>query len=114
MIKNYGDKKLSKTGSHRRAMFSNMLSSLIMNEKLITTMPKARELKRFFDRTVNTARKQDYDSLKSVLRNKEAFKKMVEVIAPRYKERKSGFTSVLKVGERRGDASMMALVKLVD
>lgn len=114
MIKNHGDKKLSKTGSHRRAMFANMLSSLIINEKLVTTLPKAKELSRFFDRTVNTAQKQNYSGLKSVLRNKDAFKKMVEVIAPRYKDRKSGFSSVLKIGERKGDAAMTALVKLAD
>lgn len=114
MIKNHGDRKLSKTGSHRRAMFANMLSSLVINEKVMTTLAKAKELSKFFDRTVNAARKQNYSDLKSILRNKEAFKKMVEVIAPRYKDRKSGFTSVLKVAERRGDAAMVALVRLVD
>jgi len=114
MIKNYGYRKLSKTGSHRKAMFANMLSSLIMNEKIITTFPKAKELGRFMDKVISEAKKQNYSELKSTIRNKNAFKKMVEVIAPRYQGKNSGFTSIMKIGPRKGDASLMALIKLVD
>jgi large subunit ribosomal protein L17 len=114
MIKNHGSKKLSKTGSHRKAMFANMMSSLIMSEKVVTTFPKAKELRRFFDMAVNKLQKKDYARVRQMIRNKEAFKKLTEVLNPRFKDKKSGFTSVIKIGERKGDASMMALVKLVD
>ena len=114
MIKNYGDKKLSKTGSHRRAMFANMLSSLIMSEKVITTFPKAKELGRFMDKVISDAKKQRYSDVKSAVRNKIAFKKIIDVIAPRYQSKSSGFTNIIKIGPRKGDASLMALIKMAD
>lgn len=114
MIKNHGAKKLSKTGQHRRAMFANMLSSLIINERIITTLPKAKELQRFADIAISNAKNGRYSILKGMIRDKSAFKKIVEVITPRYKERNSGFTTLVRIAERRGDASLMAMVKLVD
>lgn len=114
MIKSHGAKKLSKTGSHRRAMFANMVSSLMMNEKIVTTFPKAKELRRFADNVIADAKNSKYDNVRSFVRSKQAFKKIVDVIAPRYKTRTSGFTSVMKIGTRRGDATLMAMVKLVD
>lgn len=114
MIKNYADRKLSKTGSHRRAMFRNMISSLIMNEKIITTSPKAKELKRFFEKVVNDAIKTKYSNVRSMVSNKEAFKKLISVIVPRYKEKSSGYITLVNVGYRRGDNSLKTMVKLVD
>ncbi|MEF3280390.1 MAG: 50S ribosomal protein L17 [Elusimicrobiota bacterium] len=114
MIKCYGDKKLSKTGSHRKAMFKNMMTSLIMNEKIVTTSAKAKELRRFFDKLVNDAKKNNYLKLKSEISDKSAFKKLIGVLAPRYKDRVSGYTTLINVGYRRGDNSLLTMVKLVD
>ncbi|HBE88184.1 MAG TPA: 50S ribosomal protein L17 [Elusimicrobia bacterium] len=114
MIKNLGARKLSKTGSHRRAMFSNMISSLLMHEKVTTTVPKAKELKRFAEKVITAAKKGNRTSVRSSLRgNRQACDKVLETIAPRYKERNGGYTRILKLGPRRGDATEMALVKLV-
>ncbi|HNT96971.1 MAG TPA: 50S ribosomal protein L17 [Elusimicrobiales bacterium] len=114
MIKNLGARKLSKTGSHRRAMFSNMISSLLLHEKVTTTVPKAKELKRFAEKVITAAKKGQHVSVRSSLRgNRQACEKALGAIAERYKTRNGGYTRVLKLGPRRGDATEMALVKLV-
>lgn len=114
MIKNLNGSKLSKTGAHRRAMFRNMLTSLIMEEKVVTTLPKARTLKRYADTVITDAKKGRYFNVRSWVNNKDAFKKLVNVLSPRYKEKSSGYTSIIKIGNRKGDAALMAMVKLVD
>jgi len=114
MIKNNGDKKLSKTGSHRNAMFRNMMTSLIMSEKIITTAPKAKELRRFFDTLLNDAKKNNYSNIRSSINNKDAYTKLMHVLAPRYKDRVSGYTTLINVGIRKGDNSLITMVKLVD
>jgi large subunit ribosomal protein L17 len=114
MIKNLGYRKLSKTGSHRRAMFSNMTSSLLMHEKVVTTLPKAKELRRYAEKVITAAKKGSLVRLRGELRgNRQAYTKALETIAPRYKDRKGGYTRILKLGPRRGDATEMAVVKLV-
>lgn len=113
MIKNLGHRKLSKTGSHRRAMFSNMATSLLMHEKVETTLPKAKELRRVVERVIADAKNGRHVQVRKVIKDKEAYKKVVEVIALRYKDRNGGFTRTLKVGPRKGDATEMAMVKLV-
>lgn len=114
MIKSYGDKKLSKTGSHRASMFRNMMTSLVMNEKVITTNAKARELRRFFDTLVNDAKKNNYSKVRSGVNSKEAFEKITRVLAERFKSRNSGYTSLVNIGYRKGDNTLLTMVKLVD
>jgi large subunit ribosomal protein L17 len=114
MIKNYGGRKLSKTGAHRRSMFSNMMTSLIMNEKIITTNAKAKELRRFFDKMMNYAKNNQYYILKSMVRDKDAFKKVINVLVPRFRERNSGYTTLVNVGWRKGDNAPLTLIKLVE
>ena len=114
MIKSYGDRKLSKTGSHRAAMFRNLITSLIMNEKIVTTNAKAKELRRFFDTIINDAKKNNYSRIRSGVNGKEAFDKITRVLSERFKSRNSGYTSLVNVGYRKGDNTLLTLVKLVD
>lgn len=113
MIRNLGARKLSRTGSHRRAMFSNMASSLLLHEKVETTLPKAKELRRVVERVIADAKNNRRVEVRRVIKDKAVYHKVFDVIAPRYKERDGGFTRILKLGARRGDAAEAALVKLV-
>lgn len=114
MIKNYGDRKLSRIPSHRRAMFRNMMVSLAINEKIVTTLPKAKELKKFFDRLINDAKKGKIDEVKQDINDKNAFKKIMTVLVPRYNSRHSGYTTLINVGYRKGDNALLTMVKLVE
>ncbi len=113
MIRNLGARKLSRTGSHRRAMFSNMATSLLQHEKVETTLPKAKELRRVVERVIADAKNGRYIQVRQVVKDKVVYHKVFDVLAPRYKERPGGFTRILKLGARRGDAAEKALVKLV-
>ena len=113
MIRNLGARKLSRTGSHRRAMFSNMATSLLLHEKVETTLPKAKELVKVAERVIADAKNNRWVEVRRVIRDKAVYQKVFDVIAPRYKERDGGFTRILKLGARRGDATETALVKLV-
>jgi large subunit ribosomal protein L17 len=113
MINNLGARKLSRTGSHRRAMFSNMATSLLLHEKVETTLPKAKELRRVVERVIADAKNGRHVEVRRVIRDKTVYHKIFDVIAPRYKERSGGFTRIPKLGARRGDAAEAALVRLV-
>lgn len=114
MIKNLGRRKLSKTGSHRKAMFSNMTSSLIMREKIKTTLPKAKELRIFAEKVITNAKKDKRGEVRRYLKDKNACDKLFDVVAPRYRERNGGYTRILKAGPRKSDRTEMAFIKLVD
>lgn len=114
MIKNLGYRKLSKTGSHRRAMFANMATSLLLHEKITTTLPKAMELRRVVEGIVNDAKKGRKMEVRKAVRSRDVYNKIFDVIAPRYKDRAGGCTRILRLGARRGDAAETAMVKLVD
>ncbi len=110
-------RKLNRTSSHRKAMFANMASSLIEHEQIVTTLPKAKELKPFMDKLVTLSKKGDLGSRRLALsrtRNKAMTKKLFDVLGPRYKDRQGGYTRVLKAGFRHGDNAPMAVIELVD
>ena len=112
-----GARKLNRTSSHRKAMFSNMAVSLVTHEQIKTTLPKAKELRRIVDRLVTLSKKGDLASRRlaaSPLRDEAMAKKLFEVLGPRYKERSGGYTRVLKAGFRYGDSAPMAVIELVD
>ena len=112
-----GYRKLNRTHEHRKAMFANMVSSLIEHEQIKTTLPKAKELKRIADRIITLGKRGDLNSRRIAtgeLRQDAAVKKLFDTLAPRYKDRNGGYTRVLKAGFRYGDASPMAIVELVD
>ena len=111
-----GNKKFGRTTSHRLALFKNLSISLIKYEKIETTVTKAKELKRYFDKLVTDAKVGDFNSHRAVfakLQDKEAVKKLVNEIAPQYNGRNGGYTSITKTDVRRGDASQMAIIELV-
>jgi len=112
-----GYRKLNRTHEHRKAMFANMVCSLVEHEQIKTTLPKAKELKRIIDKMITLGKKGDLHSRRiaqSRMRQEDAVKKLFDVIGPRYKERSGGYARVLKAGFRYGDMAPMAIIELVD
>ena len=112
-----GYRKLNKTGEHRKALFKNMLNSLIKYEQIITTLPKAKELKPQIDKVITLGKKKELNNKKrlfSKLQNKNSVKKVFDVFSERYSKRKGGYSRVLRAGFRTGDDSPMAVIELVD
>ena len=110
-------RKLNRTSSHRTAMFANMAASLIEHEQIVTTLPKAKELRPVVEKLVTLAKRGDLAARRLAaarLRNEEMAKKLFETIGPRYAERSGGYTRVLKAGFRYGDNAPMAVIELVD
>ena len=110
-------RKLNKTASHRKAMFANMSSSLIQHEQIVTTLPKAKELRPFVEKLVTLAKKGDLNSRRIAIartRDKEMTKKLFDILGPRYKDRQGGYIRVLKAGYRYGDNAPMAVIEFVD
>ena len=113
----YSGRKLNKTGSHRRAMFRNMTASLVEHELIKTTLPKAKELRRFAEPLITLAKDDSVANRRLAfdrLRNKEAVGKLFSELGPRYQERPGGYLRILKCGMRTGDNAPMAFVELVD
>jgi len=112
-----GYRKLNRTHTHRKAMFSNMVVSLIEHEQIKTTLPKAKELRRFADRMISLGKKgtlHDRRRAFSFLRDDAAVSKLFSALAERYADRPGGYTRVLKAGYRYGDNAPMAVIELVD
>lgn len=110
-------RKLNRTTSHRKAMLANMAASLIEHEQIITTLPKAKEMKPYMDKLITLAKKGDLHARRLAvarIRNRDAVAKLFEVMGERYAERNGGYTRVLKAGYRHGDNAPMAVIELVD
>lgn len=110
-------RKLNRTSSHRKAMFSNMAASLIEHELIRTTVPKAKELRRVIEPLITLAKNDSVANRRlafSRLRSIEAVKKLFNTVAPNHASRPGGYTRVLKCGFRAGDSAPMAYVELVD
>ena len=110
-------RKLNRTASHRKAMFANMSASLIEHEQIVTTLPKAKELRPFVEKLVTLAKKGDLSSRRlaqSRIRDEAQTKKLFDVLGPRYAERQGGYIRVLKAGFRYGDSAPMAVIEFVD
>ena len=117
MKHNIKNKKLNRTSSHRKAMFMNMSNSLIKHEQITTTLPKAKELKRFVEKIITLGKKGNLESRRkaiSILQDQQMAKKTFEVLAVRYKERNGGYTRIVKLGNRFGDNAPTAVIELVD
>ena len=111
------NRKLNRTHEHRKAMFANMVCSLIEHEQIQTTLPKAKELKKIVDKYITLGKKGSLHSRRqaiSRLKQNSAVIKLFETLAPRYKERNGGYTRVLKAGFRYGDAAPLAVIEFVD
>ncbi len=109
--------KLGRTASHRKAMLSNMMTSLFVHERITTTQTRAKELKRTAERVITFAKQGDLHARRRVLRvieDKQVVAKLFDELGPRYKSRNGGYTRVVKLGPRRGDGAFMSIVELVD
>ena len=109
--------KLGRTAPHRKAMLSNMMASLFINERVTTTQARAKELKRTAERVLTCAKQGDLHARRRVLRviaDKQVVAKLFDELGPRYKSRNGGYTRLIKLGPRRGDGALMSIVELVD
>ena len=112
-----GARKLNRTSSHRKAMFSNMAVSLLIHEQIKTTLPKAKDLRRIADKMITLGKRGTLHTRRqafSYLRDEAAVSKLFAALAERYKDRNGGYTRVLKAGFRYGDNAPMAVIELVD
>jgi large subunit ribosomal protein L17 len=110
-------RKLGKKPSHRKAMFANMSASLIKHEQIVTTLPKAKELRPVVEKLVTLAKKGGLHARRqaiSEVRDIAQVKKLFEVIAPRYGERHGGYTRIMKAGFRYGDNAPVAVIEFVN
>jgi large subunit ribosomal protein L17 len=112
-----GHRKLGRTTAHRTAMFANMAASLIKHEQIVTTLPKAKELRPFVEKLVTLAKRGDLHARRiaiSRVRDVTQVGKLFETLGPRYKVREGGYIRVLKAGFRHGDNAAMAVIEFVD
>ncbi|AXK79593.1 50S ribosomal protein L17 [Pseudolabrys taiwanensis] len=110
-------RKLGKKPAHRKAMFANMSASLIKHEQIMTTLPKAKELRPVVEKLVTLAKKGGLHARRqaiSQVRDVDMVKKLFEVLGPRYKERNGGYTRIMKAGFRYGDSAPVAVIEFVD
>lgn len=110
-------RKLGRTSSHREALFRNQLQSLVLNERIITTLPKAKELRPIAERVITKGKHGTVHDRRWVLRwvlNRDLVKKVFDVISPRFQERPGGYLRIVKLGPRQGDGTEMAVLELVE
>ncbi len=113
----YARRKLGRTSAHRTAMFANMSASLIKHEQIVTTLPKAKELRPFVEKLVTLAKKGGLHARRqaiSQVRDVAQVGKLFATLGPRYKARAGGYIRVLKAGFRHGDNAAMAVIEFVD
>ena len=110
-------RRFNRTSEHRTAMFANMAQALIKHEQIVTTLPKAKDLRPVVEKLVTLGKKGDLHARRiaiSRLRDPDLAKKLIDVIGPRYKDRHGGYTRVMKAGFRQGDNAAMAVIEFVD
>ena len=110
-------RKFARTAEHRKAMFANMAASLITHEQIVTTLPKAKDLRPIVEKLVTLAKRGDLNSRRNAvaqIRDEKAVKKLFDVLGPRYKDRNGGYTRVLKAGFRHGDNAAVGVIEFVD
>ena len=113
-------RKLNRTASHRKALFSNMAASLVINKRIITTHPKAKELQSYVERLVTYAKKNDVHGRRLIQSkiigklSKSVANELIHNIAPQYSSRNGGYTRIIKLGNRYGDNAPTAVIEFVD
>ena len=112
-----GYRKLNRTSEHRKALFKNMLNSLIKYEQITTTLPKAKELKPKIDKVITLGKKNNLQSKKYLfaeLQSKDSVNKIFKTLSQRYEKRNGGYSRVIRAGFRYGDSAPLAVIELVD
>ena len=112
-----GGRKLNRTSQHRQMLFRNMAQALIKHEQIVTTLPKAKELRPVVERLITLGKRGDLHARRLAharLRDETMTKKLFEVLGPRYEERAGGYCRIMKAGFRYGDSAPMAVIELVD
>ena len=110
-------RRFNRSPEHRKAMFANMCQALIKHEQIVTTLPKAKDLRPVVEKLVTLGKRGDLHARRqaiSQMKDAVLVKKLFEVLAPRYKTRNGGYTRVLKAGFRYGDNAAMAVIEFVD
>ena len=110
-------RRFNRTHEHRKAMFANMAQALIKHEQITTTLPKAKDLRRVVEKLVTLGKRGGLHARRqaiATLQDPKLVEKVFTTIAERYKDRKGGYTRVIKAGYRHGDAAAMAMIELVD
>ena len=110
-------RRLDRTTEHRTAMFRNLVTSLFRHERIRTTTPKAKEIKRFADRFITLAKQGTPHARRLAnrdVRDVEVLNKLFETLGPRFKSRPGGYTRIIRIGRRVGDAADMAVIELVE
>jgi large subunit ribosomal protein L17 len=111
------NRKLSRTASHRKAMWANMSAALIKHEQIVTTLPKAKELRPIVEKLVTLGKRGDLHARRQAIaqiRDEDQVRKLFGVIGPRYKDRQGGYIRILKAGYRYGDSAPVAVIEFVD
>src|SRR5262245_48602296 len=110
-------RKFNRRSDHRRAMFANMAASLIRHEQIVTTLPKAKDLRPIVEKLVTLGKRGDLHARRQAIaemRDIAMVRKLFDVIGPRYKERQGGYIRVLKAGYRYGDSAAVAVIEFVE
>ncbi len=110
-------RKFNRTASHRKAMFANMAAALVKHEQIVTTLPKAKDLRGVVEALITLAKRGDLHARRVVasrLRDEATVSKLFDTLGPRYQSRSGGYTRVLKAGFRYGDNAPLAVIELVD
>ena len=111
------NRKLNRTSAHRKAMFANMSASLIKHEQIVTTLPKAKELRPIVEKLITLGKRGDLHARRQAIaqvRDETQVAKLFATLGPRYKDRQGGYIRILKAGFRYGDNADMAVIELVD
>lgn len=110
-------RKLGRTTAHRKAMLRNMVTSLLAHERIVTTVPKAKEARRMAEKMITLGKRGDLHARRQALayiRSKDIVAKLFDEISVQYQDRKGGYTRIIRTGTRSGDAAPMAILELVD
>lgn len=117
MRHNKAGRRLGRTTSHRVAMFRNMVTSLLNHERVVTTDSKAKEIRSVAEKMITLGKRGDLHAIRlasSYIREKAVVTKLFSTIAPRYKDRNGGYTRIIKLGQRLGDAAQLSVIELVE
>ncbi len=113
----YSGRQLKRTKGHRRALWANLANALLKHEQITTTLPKAKDLRPYVERLITLGKQGTLHARRLAaarLRDDKVVAKLFAVIGPRYKDRKGGYTRIIKAGFRHGDSAPMGIIELVD